>query len=50
MKRHFTPNVYNQWLKLFRKHLEDTHEKERKRKKVGRKIESINKPVQKELE
>ena len=50
MERHFTPNVYNQWLKLFRKHWEETHEKERKRKKVGRKIKDIERPVQKELE
>ena len=50
MKRHFTPIMYNQWLKLFRKHLEATYEKERKGKKVGRKIENIKRSVQKELE
>ena len=46
----FTPNVYNQWLALFRKDWEEKNEEKRKRQKMGRTVKNIKRPIQKELE
>ena len=34
-KKIFTPNVYNQWLALFRKDWEEKNDKKRKRQEMG---------------
>ena len=46
-KKHFTPNVYNQWLALFRKDWEEKNDKKRKRQKMGRTVKDPNRQVQK---
>ena len=49
-KKIFTPNVYNQWLALFRKDWEEKNEEKRKRQKMGRTVKNIKRPIQEELE
>ena len=46
----FTPNVYNQWLALFRKDWEEKNDKKRKRQEMGRTVKNTKRPIQKELE
>ena len=48
-KKVFTPNVYNQWLALFRKDWEEKNDKKRKRKKMGRTVKSPDPSIQEEL-
>ena len=49
-KKHFTPNIYFEWLKLFRKDWEEKNDKKRKREKMGRTVKNIKRPIQEELE
>ncbi len=49
-KKHFTPNIYFEWLKLFRKDWEEKNEEKRKRQKMGRTVKNIKRPIQEELE
>ena len=49
-KKIFTPNVYNQWLALFRKDWEEKNDKKRKGEKMGRTVKNIKRPIQEELE
>ena len=49
-KKVFTPNVYNQWLALFRKDWEEKNDKKRKRQEMGRTVKNIKRPIQEELE
>ena len=45
-KKIFTPNVYNQWLALFRKDWEEKNDKKRKRQEMGRNIKNPDRRVQ----
>ena len=46
-KKHFTPNIYFEWLKLFRKDWEEKNEEKRKRQKMGRTVKDSDRGVQK---